>query len=110
MLVTRKRAYIFFDAHLVCGIIFFQLIPYVFGYYLLVPSHGIYIIASALEVSRVVFVFEIRVPVGYHQATLPLLLLVMRLLNLFQYIAIGCFSHAKAIFLPPVELGVYFHA
>jgi len=34
----------------------------------------------------------------------------MRSPNLYQYTAIGGFTHAKAIFLPPVELGVYFHA
>ena len=34
----------------------------------------------------------------------------MRSPNLYQYTAIGGFTHAKAIFLPTVELGVYFHA
>ncbi|MBU5458460.1 hypothetical protein, partial [Oscillibacter sp. MSJ-31] len=40
----------------------------------------------------------------------PPIALVMRSPNLYQYTAIGGFTHAKAIFLPPVELGVYFHA
>lgn len=32
----------------------------------------------------------------------------MRPSNLYQYAAIGGFAHAKAIFLPPVELGGLF--
>ena len=40
----------------------------------------------------------------------PPIALVMRSPNLYQYTAIGGFTHAKAIFLPPVEPGVYFHA
>ena len=40
----------------------------------------------------------------------PPIALVMRSPNLYQYTAIGGFTHAKAVFLPPVEPGVYFHA
>ena len=40
----------------------------------------------------------------------PPIALVMRSPNLYQYTAIGGFTHAKAVFLPLVEPGVYFHA
>ena len=51
ILVTRKRVHIFFDTHLICSIIFFQLIADVFSNNLFIASHSIHIISSAPKVS-----------------------------------------------------------
>ena len=69
VLATRKRVYILFEAYLIAGYIFLQLIFHVLSYRFLISTDRIYIISSAPKMSVSVFVFQIRMSVEYHERT-----------------------------------------
>ena len=67
ILATRERVHVFFQTDLICCVIFFQLVSDILCYDSLVFPNRIYIISSAPKMSVSVFVFQICVPIKYHE-------------------------------------------
>ena len=71
VLTTRKRVHILLYTDSITGIIFFELVSYVFFNNFLVLAYCVYVVSSAPEVSASIFVFQVCVSVEYHQTAFP---------------------------------------
>ena len=69
--LTRKRVNQLFHRQLFILFVFSQLIANIFFNRPFISSYRIYIISSCPEMPIPVLVFEIRVPIEYHQTALP---------------------------------------
>lgn len=72
ILATRKRVYIFLETDLIFRDVFLKLIAYIFFYTFLILPDCIYVVSPAPKMPVPIFVFQIRVPVEYHQGTFSL--------------------------------------
>ena len=71
ILAARKRIGEFLDVDLVYYLVFLQLVLDVLLYFLFVSPYRINIVFSCPKMPVSVLVFQIRMPVEYHQAVLP---------------------------------------
>ena len=74
ILATRKRVYIFSERHLLCRLIFRQLVSDIRFYRVTVCSRCVNIISSAPKMTIPVLILQIRMTVKYHLRTLPFLI------------------------------------
>lgn len=66
MLAARKRVDVFLYAHLVCQLVFFQLLFDVLLYLLFIASYCIHIVSSRPEMPVPVFVLEVCISIKNH--------------------------------------------
>ena len=71
VLATRKRVYVFSESHLLQRLLFRQLILDIRGYRMSVRSRGIHVISATPEMPISILVFQVRMPIKYHQRTFP---------------------------------------
>ena len=69
VLATRKQVNKLFQSYLVCDLIRCQLVSDILCYLLLISSHCIHIISSGPKVSISILIFQICMPIKYHQTT-----------------------------------------
>ena len=69
--LARERVCELFHTQLVLRYIFLQLFPDVLLYRLFVAPYCIHIIPATPEMPIPIFILQIRMPIEYHQATLP---------------------------------------